>query len=95
MPRSKQQGRVRRSARTASVPSIPEIKTVIEDHIHTLIGSFAIPNDKSVAAMKRGGIWEPNINEVQSPEILREIACLQRAIDLLESAHNKALQNLD
>lgn len=78
MPRSK----------SRPLPTIDEIKTVIADYIQTLIESFAVPDDKSAARMKRGGVWKPS--EVQSPEIRREIACLQRAIQLLNE-----IQELD
>lgn len=89
MPRtpSKKVGTVpaRQGPPRGPVPNIDEISEVIRDHIQTLINSFACPNEKDAAAIRAGRDWQPKFSQIESPEIRREIVCLTRALQIIES----------
>lgn len=74
--------KLRREEIQIAEPTIGQIKTVLEDHIRTLIESFAEPRPGDYKALSEGRM-EMTAAQVRDPQILHEIACIQRALELL------------
>lgn len=92
---SKQNRRRRGNEALKGEPLIPEIRAVLRDTIQTLITSFAEfgPEDRGLIA-KVGIDNAATLSRVRDPDLLREIRCLQRAIELLSAVENLDLGEL-
>jgi hypothetical protein len=93
MPRAKSK-KVGTVAPRGPLPTIGEIKTVLEDHIATLVQSFSEFGPEDRGLVTRVGIEKAASVKHCSPEIQKEIACLNRAIELLEAVQNLNLAEL-